>query len=78
MQAPPNYGAEYARSFNGIYRRLAEKHGAPLYPFFLEGVAGEPKLNLPDGIHPTRGSRGDRPPILLPLVEAEVRRIASR
>ncbi len=53
MQAPPNMGAEYADAFNPIYARLAKKHDVALYPFFLEGVAGAPKLNQSDGIHPT-------------------------
>ena len=52
MEAPRNMGPEYVKAFNGIYPRLAEKHGVALYPFFLEGVATEPKLNQSDGIHP--------------------------
>ncbi|MFU8780937.1 MAG: arylesterase [Kiritimatiellia bacterium] len=52
MQAPRNLGLGYQRAFNPIYPRLAEKHGVPLYPFFLEGVAGNTDLNLADGIHP--------------------------
>ncbi len=54
MMAPPNMGKSYGKQFNGIYKRLAEKHAVSLYPFFLEGVVADPKLNLPDGIHPTR------------------------
>ena len=52
MLAAPNMGADYASAFNPIYPDLAKKHGARLYPFFLDGVIGEPKLLLPDGIHP--------------------------
>ena len=52
MLAAPNMGADYASAFNPIYPDLAKKHGAGLYPFFLDGVIGEPKLLLPDGIHP--------------------------
>jgi len=52
MLAPRNYGSEYAQQFDGIYKRLADKHGVPLYPFFLDGVAADPALNQPDGIHP--------------------------
>lgn len=52
MQAPRNMGAEYAATFDPIYARLAEKHGSLLYPFFLEGVAVDPGLNQPDGLHP--------------------------
>lgn len=54
MLAAPNLGADYGKAFNGMYPELAAKHGVPLYPFFLDGVAGDAKLNLGDGIHPTR------------------------
>ena len=53
MEAPRNMGPEYGKAFNAIYPRLAKAHGVALYPFFLEGVAGRPELNLADGIHPT-------------------------
>lgn len=53
MRAAPNLGAEYDRAFNAIYPALAEAHDAALYPFFLDGVAGDPKLNQADGLHPT-------------------------
>jgi acyl-CoA thioesterase I len=53
MLAPPNYGSEYADRFNAIYPELSKSFGVPLYPFFLEGVAAEAKLNQPDGLHPT-------------------------
>jgi len=52
MLAPRNLGPQYASSFDGIYKKLADKHGLPLYPFFLEGVAQDPALNQADGIHP--------------------------
>jgi len=52
MLAPPNMGADYAARFNGIYARLAQKHGVPLYPFFLDGVAAHADLQLDDGMHP--------------------------
>ena len=52
MRAPPNLGADYVKAFDGIFARLATKHGVPLYPFFLDGVAGNRALNQPDGIHP--------------------------
>ena len=52
MLAPPNYGSDYAARFNTIYPDLAKSFGVPLYPFFLEGVAGDPKLDQPDGLHP--------------------------
>ena len=53
MRAPPNMGPDYARAFDAIFPELAEKHGALLYPFFLDGVAADARLNQPDGIHPT-------------------------
>ena len=52
MQAPPNMGPEYVNIFEAIYPQLAEDFEAGLIPFLLEGVAGDPSLNLPDGIHP--------------------------
>ncbi len=52
MYAPPNWGKDYENVFRSIYPDLARKHGVALYPFFLDGVATEPELNQPDGIHP--------------------------
>ena len=52
MLAAPNLGADYAARFNPIYPDLAKKYGLALYPFFLDGVAGQPALNLSDGMHP--------------------------
>jgi acyl-CoA thioesterase-1 len=52
MLAPPNLGREFGDAFNAVFPAVAEKHKVPLYPFFLDGVAGKPALNLPDGIHP--------------------------
>ncbi|WP_324028316.1 arylesterase [Maribacter sp. BPC-D8] len=53
MQIPPNMGADYASQFKMMYPALAESNDIRLIPFLLEGVAGIPKLNLEDGIHPT-------------------------
>ena len=52
MEAPRNFGADYAAAFRAVYERLAARHGVAFYPFFLEGVAMEPALNQADGIHP--------------------------
>jgi len=52
MLAPPNWGEEYKRAFDQIFPELAHLHQLPLYPFFLEGVAMNPELNQPDGLHP--------------------------
>ena len=70
MYAPPNYGADYADRFNSIYPDLAKQFGVPLYPFFLEGVAGNTKLALPDGMHPTAEGIDIMVKNILPSVEA--------
>jgi acyl-CoA thioesterase-1 len=73
MRVPPNYGDEYARAFTAVYPAVAEATGVPLAPFLLEGVAGNPRLNQPDGIHPNaEGQRrvADRLwPYLKPLLD---------
>ena len=53
MQIPPNMGKEYTEEFKAIYPAVAKEKNIELIPFLLEGVAGNPDLNLPDGIHPT-------------------------
>jgi acyl-CoA thioesterase-1 len=58
MQIPPNMGKEYTEEFKAIYPAVAKEKNIELIPFLLEGVAGNPDLNLPDGIHPT--SEGHR------------------
>lgn len=52
MLAPANWGVQYERDFDSIYPGLAKAHNVPLYPFFLDGVAMDPALNQPDGLHP--------------------------
>jgi len=72
MLLPPNYGARYGSEFQRLFQDVAKSRGAPLMPFFLDGVGGNPRLNQPDGIHPTvEGYRiiVDRLwPYLLPLL----------
>ena len=53
MLAPPNLGAKFSDEFNIIYPALAKKYDVALYPFFMDGVVGQPDLFLPDGLHPT-------------------------
>ncbi|MCF0053548.1 arylesterase [Dyadobacter sp. LJ53] len=53
MQIPPNMGQKYASEFKAVYAEIAKANNLTLIPFLLEGVGGESKLNLPDGIHPT-------------------------
>jgi acyl-CoA thioesterase-1 len=58
MEAPPNYGPDYTDAFRAVYPSLSRKYKVTLIPFLLEGVAGDPALNQPDGIHPNeRGAR---------------------
>ncbi|HEX8376951.1 MAG TPA: arylesterase [Pedobacter sp.] len=53
MEIPPNLGGKYAAEFRVIFREIAQKNNIPFVPFMLNGVAGNPQLNLQDGIHPT-------------------------
>jgi acyl-CoA thioesterase I len=53
MRVPPNYGPDYSRAFAAVFPEVARTTGVPLMPFLLDGVAGDPNLNQPDGIHPT-------------------------
>jgi len=53
MEAPPNYGRQYIVAFHKVYPALARTYHVPLVPFLLQGVAGDARLNQPDGIHPT-------------------------
>ena len=78
MLAPTNYGRDYADRFNAIYPDLARQFDIPLYPFFLDGVAGESKLNLPDGMHPTADGVDVVVNKILPTVEAFVASLAPK
>jgi acyl-CoA thioesterase-1 len=78
MLAPPNYGADYAVRFNSIYPELARKFDVPLYPFFLDGVAADAKLNQADGIHPTAAGVDIIVTNIMPTVEAFLRTIGER
>jgi acyl-CoA thioesterase-1 len=78
MLAPRNLGEEYARSFDGIYPELANKHGLILYPFFLDGVALDGGLNLGDGIHPNAKGVAEITRRILPAVEELIARVRAR
>ena len=69
MRALANWGPEYQRAFEAIFPELAAKHGALLYPFFLDGVAGDPKLNLEDGLYPNAAGIAEITARILPKVE---------
>jgi acyl-CoA thioesterase I len=53
MRLPPNYGAEYTKEFQAVFPEVARRTGVAFMPFLLDGVAADPRLNQPDGIHPT-------------------------
>jgi acyl-CoA thioesterase-1 len=78
MMAPKNWGKEYEARFSTIYGDLAAKHGALLYPFFLEGVALDAKLNMQDGLHPTGPGVGIIVNGILPQVEELIGRVRER
>jgi acyl-CoA thioesterase I len=75
MRAAPNMGAEYSRAFDAIFPELASRFDLVFYPFFLDGVAAERRLNQPDGIHPTEAGVEVIVARMLPTVEKLVARI---
>jgi acyl-CoA thioesterase-1 len=78
MQAPRNLGVEYATGFDSIFPDLAKAYGILLYPFFLDGVATDPKLNLGDGLHPTAKGIDVIVSRILPSVEGLIARVRAR
>jgi acyl-CoA thioesterase I len=75
--APRNMGAEYGGAFDAIYPDLSKAYGALLYPFFLDGVAADPKLNQRDGLHPTAAGVDVIVRKILPAVERLVARVRT-
>jgi acyl-CoA thioesterase-1 len=75
MRAAPNLGPEYAQEFDRIYPDLAKKYDTAFYPFFLDGVAGHPERQLPDGMHPNREGVAIVVAGILPEVAAWLERI---
>ena len=73
MLSLSSLGPDYRRKFEAIYPALARKHGVPLYPFFLEGVAQDPALKLSDGMHPNAKGVATIVKGILPAVESLVR-----
>jgi acyl-CoA thioesterase I len=68
MLAPPFLGERYTREFNALFPDLAREYKAGFYPFFLAGVAGNPKLNLPDRVHPNSAGVARMVAGILPVV----------
>jgi len=77
MLAAPNLGPNYEAQFNRLYPQLAKQFGLVFYPFFLDGVAGDPKLNLGDRIHPNAQGIAVIVKNILPSVERLLARIKS-
>jgi acyl-CoA thioesterase-1 len=78
MVAPPNLGTEYGREFLSTFADLArERPGVVFYPFFLDGVAAEPSLNQPDGIHPNARGVEEVVRRILPAVETLLARVSA-
>lgn len=78
MYALPSMGADYVKGFDAIYPELARKHDVPLYPFFLQGIAQNAKLNLDDGMHPNPAGVDVIVHNILPSVEALVRSVPPK
>lgn len=79
MLAPPNLGADYGRDFAAIYQNLAKAHPeAVFYPFLLDGVAGEERLNQPDRIHPSPVGVAVMIERMMPAVDALLAKAAAR
>lgn len=78
MYAPRNYGPDYSARFDQIYGEVAKAYDLPLYPFFLEGVAGDRTLNQPDGLHPTTAGIDVIVNRILPSVEAFLTKVAAQ
>lgn len=77
MKASPSLGKAYKARFDAIYPALAEKFGAPLYPFLLDGVVTEPALTLADGLHPNEAGVARMVAGILPVVRSFLLRIRS-
>jgi acyl-CoA thioesterase-1 len=78
MKSPRNMGPDYVASYDAIFPTLAKKHGVLFFPFFLEGVAADPKLNQKDGIHPNEKGTQVIVRNILPHVEALIAQIKTR
>ncbi len=75
MKAPPNMGPDYVAAFDGMFPRLAAKHGVDLYPFFLDGVVADAKFNQADGMHPNGAGVDVIVSRMLPAVEALIAKV---
>lgn len=72
MEAPPNFGEQYATAFRQVFQDLARENKVIFVPFLLEGVAGVPDLNQPDGVHPTSAGAARIADHLWPVVKTMI------
>ncbi len=77
MRAPRNMGPDYVRAFDAIYPALASTHSVGFYPFFLDGVAADPRLNQGDGLHPNAAGVDIIVARILPQVEQLIARVRA-
>jgi acyl-CoA thioesterase-1 len=78
MLAPRNLGPDYGKKYDALFPRLAQKHGVLFYPFFLDGVAADPALNQPDGLHPNSKGVDMIVSRILPITEDLLKQAASK
>jgi acyl-CoA thioesterase I len=74
MRVPPNYGDDYGRAFTAVFPAVARRTGAALVPFLLDGVAGDPRVNQADGVHPTAEGQRIIASVLWPYLQPLLRR----
>jgi acyl-CoA thioesterase-1 len=77
MRAPRNMGADFDKTFDAIYPALASTHAVVFYPFFLDGVAADPKLNQGDGMHPNAAGVDVIVGRMLPSVQQLIARVRA-
>jgi acyl-CoA thioesterase-1 len=78
MRAPRNLGPDYVETFDALYPKLAQTYDVLFYPFFLDGVAADPALNQPDGLHPSAKGVDVIVARILPMVEELLAKAAKK
>ena len=78
MRSPANWGDGYSEAFDAVFPELARANGLVFYPFFLEGIAADAKLNQPDGIHPTAAGVEAIVTRIAPKVQELIARVSKR
>ncbi len=78
MRAMANLGEEYVNEYEAVFTRLSQQYDVLYYPFYLQGVAGDPALNQPDGIHPNEAGAKVIAERIYPYVKQLVERVRER